>query len=266
MLDVHPAHHAASTWRDFFIHIATIVLGLLIAVSLEQLVEYVHHLHQIAETREVLGKEREENRLRIAYTTAGFRLQAAMLQNNLLILQYAKQHPGAPLEKLPGVMAWGYHNRSPVRSGWLAAQQTGVTALMPREEVARNESLYGLLVGVDTAFETFKQNFSTAIRYQQGDPDITHMSLSQLDDEMVLLEDAIQANRTVGARLQNLRGFAPDFDTISQEELDALSPVATDADKARLAPAQALTDARIAKTKAAFDEVSKDFTQKMSPK
>ena len=28
MLDVHPPHHAATTWRDFFIHIATIVLGL----------------------------------------------------------------------------------------------------------------------------------------------------------------------------------------------------------------------------------------------
>ena len=28
MLDVHPAHHAASTWRDFFVHIATIVIGL----------------------------------------------------------------------------------------------------------------------------------------------------------------------------------------------------------------------------------------------
>src|ERR1017187_10104742 len=36
MLDIHPAHHAASTWRDFFIHIATIVLGLLIAIGLEQ--------------------------------------------------------------------------------------------------------------------------------------------------------------------------------------------------------------------------------------
>jgi hypothetical protein len=22
MLDIHPAHHAATTWRDFFIHIA----------------------------------------------------------------------------------------------------------------------------------------------------------------------------------------------------------------------------------------------------
>ena len=167
MLDVHPAHHAASTWKEFFIHIATIVLGLLIAVSLEQLVEHLHHLRQVAETREILRKEREENRLRMAYTTAGFRLQVAQLQNNLLVLQYAKQHPGAPLEKLPGVMAWSYHNRSAARSGWLAAQQTGVTALMPREEVARNESLYALLAGVDTAFETFKQSFSTAIRYQQ---------------------------------------------------------------------------------------------------
>ena len=42
-LDVHPAHHAATTWRDFFIHIATIVLGLLIAVGLEQRVEHFHH-------------------------------------------------------------------------------------------------------------------------------------------------------------------------------------------------------------------------------
>jgi hypothetical protein len=39
MLDVHPPHHAASTWRDFFIHIATIVIGLLIAIGLEQTVD-----------------------------------------------------------------------------------------------------------------------------------------------------------------------------------------------------------------------------------
>lgn len=41
MLDVHPAHHAASTWRDFFIHIVTIVIGLLIAIGLEQTVEHI---------------------------------------------------------------------------------------------------------------------------------------------------------------------------------------------------------------------------------
>jgi len=35
MLDVHPPHASTHTWRDFFIHIATICIGLLIAVDLE---------------------------------------------------------------------------------------------------------------------------------------------------------------------------------------------------------------------------------------
>jgi hypothetical protein len=262
MLDVHPAHHAASTWREFFIHIATIVLGLLIAVSLEQLVEYIHHLRQIAETREVLRKEREENHLRMAYTTAGFRLQTATLQNNLLILKYAKQHPGTSQERLPGVMAWHYHARVSTRSGWLAAQQTGVTALMPRAEVARDEALYVILAEVDAAFDAFIQSFYKATRYEEDDPDITHMTPSQLQDEIVLLEDAMQANRMLGTRLENLRTFAPDFDTISQDELNAMGPATTDADKVRLAPAKALTDARLAKAQAAFDEASKTFAQK----
>ena len=52
MLDVHPAHHAATSWKEFFIHIATIVLGLLIAVGLEQTVEYIHHRNEVADTRE----------------------------------------------------------------------------------------------------------------------------------------------------------------------------------------------------------------------
>jgi len=61
MLDVHPPHHAASTWRDFFIHIATIVIGLLIAVALEQTVEYIHHRHQRHQLQEDLHNEAEQN-------------------------------------------------------------------------------------------------------------------------------------------------------------------------------------------------------------
>jgi hypothetical protein len=41
MLGVHPLHHAASTWRDFFIHIISIVIGLLVAIDLEQTVEAI---------------------------------------------------------------------------------------------------------------------------------------------------------------------------------------------------------------------------------
>jgi len=46
MLDVHAPHQSVHTWKDFFVHIATICVGLLIAVGLEQAVEGVHHHHQ----------------------------------------------------------------------------------------------------------------------------------------------------------------------------------------------------------------------------
>lgn len=33
MLDIHPLRFAPNGWRDFLVHIATIVIGLLIAIS-----------------------------------------------------------------------------------------------------------------------------------------------------------------------------------------------------------------------------------------
>ena len=77
MLDVHPPDKSTHTWKDFFIHIATIVIGLLIAIGLEQTVEYFHHRHEVAETREALRRGKEENRRRFAVNTTSFRWEAA---------------------------------------------------------------------------------------------------------------------------------------------------------------------------------------------
>jgi hypothetical protein len=60
MLDVHPPHNPTHTRRDFFIHIATICVGLLIAVGLEQSVEAIHRQHERKELRESLNRESEQ--------------------------------------------------------------------------------------------------------------------------------------------------------------------------------------------------------------
>jgi hypothetical protein len=52
MLEVHAPHEPIHTWKNFAIHILAIVVGLLIAVGLEQTVEYVHHSHQRKDLRE----------------------------------------------------------------------------------------------------------------------------------------------------------------------------------------------------------------------
>ncbi len=56
VLEVH-VPHATHTWKDFLIHIATITVGLLIAVGLEQSVEKLHHLHQRHQLEEDLSAE-----------------------------------------------------------------------------------------------------------------------------------------------------------------------------------------------------------------
>jgi hypothetical protein len=57
MLDVHPPHETTHNWKDFFIHIATICVGLLIAISLDQTVEYVHRVREGRDLRESLAHE-----------------------------------------------------------------------------------------------------------------------------------------------------------------------------------------------------------------
>ena len=70
MLDVHPPEHAAHSWRDFFIHIATIVVGLLIAVGIEQTVEWIHHRHQLREAREAIHEELIRDHQEMRYNLA----------------------------------------------------------------------------------------------------------------------------------------------------------------------------------------------------
>jgi hypothetical protein len=55
-VDIHKPK-AARSWREFAVEIATIICGILIALTLEQLVEALHWRHEVAETRKGLSVE-----------------------------------------------------------------------------------------------------------------------------------------------------------------------------------------------------------------
>jgi hypothetical protein len=61
MLDVHAPHDAAHTWKDFWIHLGTISIGLLIAIGLEQSVEAGHRLHERHRLEQDLQMEAKKN-------------------------------------------------------------------------------------------------------------------------------------------------------------------------------------------------------------
>lgn len=129
MLDVHPAPHAASTWRDFFIHIATIVLGLLIAVGLEQMVEQFHHRRQAREMVTALHDESIENRRVIQYDLVSVAEDRRILRLNMAALDRTRVSGG----KESFSPAPFTHDAffAPTDTAWLTLRGNGLLSLVP---------------------------------------------------------------------------------------------------------------------------------------
>jgi hypothetical protein len=264
MLDVHPPHEAAHSWKDFFIHIATIVIGLIIAVGLEQAVEAIHHRHQLSESRESLRVEREQNHKNFAANTAIFREMAALAQNDLLVLHYLQQHPGTPEEKLPGVLKYRSAHYSMENAAWKTAQRTNVTEFMPREEVTVHEAVYQHFSIINDGATDVWIASSKAGQFNSWDPDLSHLTPALIDEQIKLTQDYLTAIFRWGVELLNLNGDFPDFTqapTIS-ELLALRGATRTPQDVQKLQPAQQQTDARVNPLKAAADAASEAANKK----
>jgi hypothetical protein len=220
MLEVHPAHHAASSWKEFFIHIATIVLGLLIAVGLEQAVEYFHHRREVAEVREELRGEREANKDSFRSETTHWRWETAELENNLMVLAYLQKHPGTPDEKLPGSLVWFHESTSPSQAVWDAARNSGVTSLMNREEVEQYEDTYNQLKRIDDARSLTYDAMNDASRYELTDSRLSHLSTAQIGETTTLTQIALTKHWLEGVALENTARKFKDFPpSITSDEL-----------------------------------------------
>ncbi len=192
MLDVH-AHQAVHTWKDFFVHIATIVIGLLIAISLEQSVEFFHHRHRVAEAREALRLELRLNVNRFEAETEGFRRFVPILQTNLAIFQYLQQHPGAPLASWPGALDWNYINFIYLDNAWKTAQQSGVLEYMPADEVRHYAAIHRRLDILNDLIVARRAAVSRAAMYTIAQPNASLLSPAQIDDEIALTTSALLA-------------------------------------------------------------------------
>lgn len=246
MLDVHPVHGAVRSWRDFFTHIVIIAIGLGLAISLQQTVEYFHNRHQVAETRRVLLQERAENRDTFAQQTRNWHWEVAELLNNLLVLQYLQQHPGTAQEKLPGVLLWKTGALSFSRAVWDAARESGVVALMPREEIEQHSELYSMLDREWDDAVAATMSVLEAERYNLIDADPSHLGPEQIAAEIDLVRAALEKHWMLGGQMVNLVEAFPDFPaTVTRAELAQLRHAPDAETMKRLGPAYALTMERL---------------------
>ena len=212
MLDVHPPHSPTHTWKDFLIHIATITVGLLIAVGLEQTVEAIHHQHQAHELERNLQDEAHKNARRIetSYMASDVELQWLLgLQQDIRTMLTSRARlayrprpqsaPGSPF-------IWDL----PVTGVWDAAKQSGVVALLPAHQAEQYTSDYHQ---VEISYD-YRTRFYTALAHQQAyeskfaspacptTPDLTRMNPQQLEQYSTLIGETFAAGLAAKNRLR----------------------------------------------------------------
>ncbi len=137
-MEVHAPDHPIHTWRDFFIHIATITIGLLIAIGLEQTVELIHHRHMVKEARENIRHELEINEKQARQNIGYVNTDSAAMQANIETTWVFNDLSRAHKAHLSFEFTWSSFNEA----AWTSARDSGALTWMAPDEVQRYADAY----------------------------------------------------------------------------------------------------------------------------
>ena len=141
MFDVHSPRTTARTWTDFWIHLGTISIGLLIAIGLEQSVEALHRLHERHRLEQDLQMEAKKNLILMDVDNQHFDAMVTWLIQLRSQVDAMRASGGKanftyqPPPKTRGV--W-----SPDSPYWNTAKESAEIGLLPRDEAGMYDLVY----------------------------------------------------------------------------------------------------------------------------
>lgn len=139
MLDVHSPSEPVHGWRDFFIHLATITIGLLIALSLERCVEWQHHRHLAHQTKVSLGNEIRGNAKEVAGALEDAQKMLDQLKGDVAVLNTILANPKEPNRE---DINFNYKIRWFNDVRWRTAQTTTALSYLPYDEALEFSNIY----------------------------------------------------------------------------------------------------------------------------
>ena len=213
---VHAPHGETGGWRGFVTHIAVVAIGLLLALGLEQGVEYIHHEFQRAkletQMRETFQSNlrRTENNLRVLNGSRAYLVEL----RNAVSSRIAGGSDPAPNASDPRNNVYA---PPPDLGSYEAAKINGSVSLLglnrvrlyDRIEFQHNLMLHTFEKFLDTLgdLRAFANRFSRTdetIRGKMTQPDIAKLSTAQLVEYQALLASMIECNRGYATQLANL--------------------------------------------------------------
>ncbi|HUD22939.1 MAG TPA: hypothetical protein VMQ60_08865 [Acidobacteriaceae bacterium] len=209
MIDIH-VPQATHTWKDFWIHLGTITIGLLIAISLEQGVEKLHHLRQRHQLEEDLRAEAAKNIVMLDHNYRridNYMAWASELRDTVNAMHASGGKKRLPYPPRPDVSLIAL--TAPSSSAWTTAQASALVDLLPREEAKMyDRAYYELKLYSDvqeirseaTRGETYFLARFAPVTLAPLQPNLSLMTVEQLDQFSALVTDDLIATRALRGR------------------------------------------------------------------
>ena len=141
MLDIHAPHQTVHTWKDFLVHIAAIAIGLLLALGLEKVAEYIHERRLRTDGRRELAMEVADNRRIFGLNVIEATRIEQELDADLKVIQALRLHAPVGDAKFDYSVTFHATHRRPLAGG----SENGSLNLMPYEELQSLAWFHGIL-------------------------------------------------------------------------------------------------------------------------
>jgi hypothetical protein len=148
VIEVHPPSEPVHGWRDFFIHLATITIGLLIALSLEGCVQFWHHRSLVHEAEESLQIEIKANAQELQGALDDVRKEQESLRQDIAVMRKIVANPK---ETNREDVTINFRIRTFANVSWKTAQSTGALSYMPYERAKEYSKIYSAQDEIDEA-------------------------------------------------------------------------------------------------------------------
>lgn len=201
-MDVHPPHGGIHSWRDFFVHLIVITLGLLIALGLEGIVEWGHNRHLVHTAEANLTAELQENRKTLAGDLRFLNAAQKQFQSDLAILSSFKGTNHAT-----GELRFNWTWNGPASAAWDTARNTGAVALMNYDSAERYSSIYSQQALVGTVSQVFLRDIYRTGAPLEGGRGLKDLKPAELDTMIANAQQTLadlQYLRDVGESLARL--------------------------------------------------------------
>ncbi len=141
MLDVHAPHSPLHGTKEFFLHLFTITVGLLIATQIESCVEWRHHVHLAEEARASLRVEIQKNLDDLRAAEPALESWRKEVRADLDALAKIQAHPDDKAAQHASLSV-SANGLTLSNTAWKTAESTGALAYMPYSEAQHYARIY----------------------------------------------------------------------------------------------------------------------------